>query len=64
MTDTQKGVLVGVLLMTALVLVGIFTDWGAGSEQPRVPIRELVQQRPTRPPHPATIYTPHGWERQ
>ena len=64
MTDKQIGVLTGILLMIVIVLVGIFTDWGAGTDPVRVPIRELVQQRPTRPPHPASIYTPPGWDKR
>jgi hypothetical protein len=61
-TDAQKGVLAAVVLMIIVVMAGILTDWGAGAE-PRVPIRQLIQERPHRPPHPASIYTPPGWEK-
>jgi hypothetical protein len=60
MSAEGKGFLVACTILILIILGGIFTDWyGVQSDQRPAPA-PIGEGRPTRPPHPHSIYYPPG----
>lgn len=60
MSPGQRDLLIVITAAIVLVLGGIFSNWYGALDDTRPAPAPIGTAKPTRPPHPASIYYPPG----
>ena len=60
MTTIERNIVIVCSVLIVFVLGGIFSNWYGVLSDPRPVPAPIGNAKPTRPPHPASIYYPPG----